>query len=218
MKRIITIIATFLLAGPAVAQNFEEDLSKIHHRDQNVRLKVAKFHQEGQIDSLMYYAEQMMKIDAENQQYVAKMIRNNGIPDNLSSKAYSTIFLVVDRADLAYQKRYFKPLKRAAKQGKIKASEINTLYDRILMHRNRRQLFGTQTVSKSTIIEGEAAPQLINYVWPVKRTKTLDARRENAGMGTMRQQAEAHEKYGGYKMIWDKSLSVKKLKAIMEHK
>lgn len=218
MKRIIYTIASILLVHPVMAQDIEEKLAQIYHSDQNIRLKVAKFHQEGHIDSLMYYAEQMMKIDAENQQYVAKMIRNNGIPDNLSSKAYSTIFLIIDHADLAYQKRYFKPLKRAAKQGKIKASEINTLYDRILMHRNRRQLFGTQTVSKSTIIEGEAAPQLINYVWPVKRTKTLDARRENAGMGTMRQQAEAHEKYGGYKMIWDKSLSVKKLKAIMEHK
>ena len=218
MKRIIYTIASILLMCPVMAQDIEEKLAQIYHSDQNIRLKVAKFHQEGQIDSLMYNAEQMMKIDAENQQYVADMIRNYGIPDNLSDKAYSAIFLVVDHADFAFQKRYFKPLKQAAKQGKIKVSEINTLYDRILMHRNRRQLFGTQTVSKSTIIEGEAAPQLINYVWPVKRTKTLDARRENAGMGTMRQQAEAHEKYGGYKMIWDKSLSVKKLKAIIENK
>ena len=218
MKRIITIIATILLTHTAIAQNFEAELAQIHHRDQNVRLKVAKFHQEGQIDSLMYYAEQMVKIDTENQQYVADMIRNYGIPDNLPDKAYSAIFLVVDHADLSYQNRYFRPLKQAAKQGKIKQVEINTLQDRILMRRNRRQLYGTQTISKSTIVEGEAMPQLTAYVWPVKRVKTLETRRKQAGMGTMHQQAAALEEVGGYKMIWNKSLSIKEIKTIAGQK
>ena len=61
-------------------------------------------------------------------------------------------------------------------------------------------------------------PQLTAYVWPVKRVKTLETRRKQAGMGTMHQQAAALEEVGGYKMIWNKSLSIKEIKTIAGQK
>lgn len=217
---LITTIALFFVL-PLAAQAPEGDINTrlchIHDRDQEVRHKIVKHQQSGNIDSLIFYAEQMVEIDLENQQYVASIIDSHGIPANLSEKAYSAIFLTVDHADLDFQKRYFKPLMEAAKQGKIKRSEICTLHDRILMHSNRRQLYGTQTQSRQTIIEGQKIEQQTNYVWPIRRAKSVDKRRSKIGMATMQAQTEAHKK-SGYKLVWDKSLSVKEFKQMMNQK
>jgi hypothetical protein len=138
-----------------------------------------------------------------------------GIPDSLSEESYSVIFLVVDHADISYQKRYFKVLKQAAKEGKIKQAEINTLHDRILMRSNRRQLFGTQTQSHTQIIEGEPIPQQVCYLWPVRRSRTLDKRRKKAGLTSISMQVDTYRKLANYEMVWDKSLSVRKFKKMM---
>ena len=122
---------------------------------------------------------------------------------------------MVDHADISYQKRYFKVLKQGAKEGKIKQAEINTLHDRILMRSNRRQLFGTQTQSHTRIIEGQPTPQQICYLWPVRRARTLDKRRAEAGQAPISAQIEAYQKFANYEMVWDKSLSVRKFKKMM---
>ena len=88
--------------------------------------------QRGQVDSLLYYAEQMVSVDVENQAFVADLIRA-GVPDGLSEEAYEAIFLVVDHADLEFQKRYFRVMRRAANEGKIASSSMATLRDRMLM-------------------------------------------------------------------------------------
>ncbi len=222
MKRVLFAIIILLISNPTIAQQtnkeIDSNLRHIRERDQSVRHKVVEYHQKGEIDSLLHYVEQMAIIDAENQKYVANLLDSQGIPGNLSQESYSAIFLVVDHADIDFQRKYFKRLKQAAKHGKIKSSEINTLHDRILMHSNRKQLYGTQTVSKTTIIEGEKSARPINYVWPVKRANSVDKRRAKSDMGSMQQQAEAHAQAGGYKMIWEKSMTIKQIKALMNDK
>ena len=218
MKRAIIIIFSALLSLPTFGQNITDidlQLQNIHTRDQNIRLNIMRCQQKGDIDSLIHYVEQMAKIDAENQLFVAELIHSQGIPDGLSQEAYSAIFLVVDHADVAYQKRYFSPLKKAAKEGKIKQSEINTLYDRIMMRSNRRQLFGTQTQSHTRIVEGEPLPKQICYLWPVRRACTLDKRREKAGQSSIQSQIETYKKVANYEMVWDKTISVRKFKKMM---
>ena len=218
MKRALILAISLMFSLPIFGQGREQidlRLHKIRNLDQSVRLNIVKSQQRGDIDSLMFYVEQMAKIDAENQQYIAELIHKQGIPDDLSEESYSVIFLVVDHADISYQKRYFKVLKQAAKEGKIKQAEINTLHDRILMRSNRRQLFGTQTQSHTRIIEGQPTPQQICYLWPVRRARTLDKRRAEAGQAPISAQIEAYRKLANYEMVWDKSLSVRKFKKMM---
>lgn len=218
MKRVLILAISLIFSLPIFGQGREQidlRLHKIHNLDQSVRLNIVKSQQRGDIDSLMFYVEQMAKIDAENQQHIAELIHKQGIPDGLSEESYSVIFLVVDHADISYQKRYFKVLKQAAKEGKIKQAEINTLHDRILMRSNRRQLFGTQTQSHTQIIEGQPTPQQICYLWPVRRARTLDKRRAEAGQAPISAQIEAYQKFADYEMVWDKSLSIRKFKKMM---
>ena len=218
MKRALILAISLIFSLPIFGQGREQidlRLHKIRNLDQGVRLNIVKSQQRGDIDSLMFYVEQMAKIDAENQQYIAELIHKQGILDGLSEESYSVIFLVVDHADISYQKRYFKVLKQAAKEGKIKQTEINTLHDRILMRSNRRQLFGTQTQSHTRIIEGQPTPQQICYLWPVRRARTLDKRRAEAGQAPISAQIEAYQKFANYEMVWDKSLSIRKFKKMM---
>ena len=218
MKRALIFALSLIVSLPLFGQSnkdIDSRLREIRNLDQSIRLNIVESQQKGNIDSLLFYVEQMAKIDAENQKYVAKLIGTMGIPSNLSEESYSAIFLVIDHADISYQKRYFKVLKQAAKEGKIKQAEINTLHDRILMRSNRRQLFGTQTQSHTRIIEGQPTPQQICYLWPVRRARTLDKRRAEAGQAPISAQIEAYQKFANYEMVWDKSLSIRKFKKMI---
>ncbi len=217
MRKLLYSIIALAVAITAQAQDvgrIEVRLKAIAQLDQQVRLRLVEAQQAGKVDSLLHYAEQMVRIDAENQAYVAQLI-GGGMPEELSNEAYEAIFLVVDHADIDFQKRYFKPLRAAAREGKLLQSSINTLRDRMLMRRNRRQLYGTQTWSHTTIIEGESVPVQINYVWPIRGARSVDARRAKANMGTMQKQTEAHERLG-YKVVWDRTMSVREFRRMME--
>ncbi len=201
----------------AQAQNLNEierRLTQIAQADQQVRMQLIEAQQSGNIDSLLLCAEQMSKVDLENQTYVAELFAG-GLPDELSNDAYEAIYLVVDHADYGFQKRYFKYLRRAANEGRLQLSSINTLHDRMRMRSHRRQIYGTQTWSHTTIIEGQALPQQVNYVWPVRGARGVDKRRAESGMGTMNDLVAAHEKLG-YKVVWDRSLSVREFRRMME--
>ncbi len=218
MKKALIIALLLMVWLPISGQEIEQidlRLLKIRNRDQSVRHNIVKSQQKGDIDSLVFYVEQMAKIDAENQKYVGELIHSQGIPEGLSKESYSAIFLVVDHADISYQKHHFKTLKQAAKEGKIEQKEISTLYDRIMMHSGRRQLFGTQTQSHTKIIEGKPIPQQVCYLWPVRRNRTLDKRRAEAGLPPILAQIEAYRDFADYQMVWDKSLSVRKFKKMM---
>lgn len=215
MRSLLTICFVMASVISASAQKSVDDrLREVGERDQQVRLKLVEAQQRGQVDSLLYYAEQMVCIDAENQAVVAELIRT-GVPDGLSEEAYDAIFLVVDHADLDYQRRYFRTLSRAAEQGKIARSSMATLRDRMLMRRNRKQVYGTQTVGHTTIIEGEPVQQQVNYVWPIKCVRKVEERRAEVGLSTMQGQAEAHERMG-YRVVWDRRLSVREFRLLTE--
>lgn len=217
MRKLLYLIIALAVAIAAQAQNVEQiesRLKSIARQDQQVRLQLVEAQRAGNVDSLLHYAEQMVRVDAENQAYVAQLMAG-GVPDGLSGEAYEAIYLVVDHADIDFQKRYFKPLRRAARERKLRQSSINTLYDRMLMHSNRRQLYGTQTWSHTTIIEGEPVPVQINYVWPVRGARSVDSRRAKANMSTMQKQAEAHERLG-YRVVWDRTMTVREFRRMME--
>lgn len=214
MKRFFLIVMLFATQTLWSQSQTDSMLCELGQRDQQVRYDLLRFQQTQNIDSLMFYAEKMVQVDAENQQVLASILKAEDIPEGLSDEAYNAIFLVVDHAELNYQKQYFRFLKRAAKKGKFSQSQINTLYDRILMRSNRRQLYGTQTMSNVLIVEGEKIPQQVNYVWPVRRASSVDKRRAKSGQGSMQDQCEAHKKLG-YKVVWNRSLSVREFQKMI---
>lgn len=199
------------------AENIDALLREIGTKDQQVRENLNNAVRKVQVDSITLYAEAMQLIDRANQQHVKNILRS-GVPDNLSHEAYKALFLVIDHADLKYQKRYFSHLCKLSTKGHINPHDIATLKDRILMSSGRKQLYGTQTKALPIVItEGNTTPQMVNYVWAVRNPQRLEARRKSVGLGTMQQQAEAHKKVG-YEMIFDPALSKQDIESLTKSK
>ncbi len=208
MKIILLLLTSMVCCHHAVAQNnidtIEVELSLIYAEDQGLRKQMMEAINGWQVEDIILYQQQIDDSEVRHQAFVAELISHHkGIPAGLSYKAYSTIFLVVDHADLRFQKRYFHHLRRASSEGLISASDVATLRDRILMYSNRKQLYGTQTKARA-IREGE---EKIVYVWPIKSPHKVGMRRAEMGLNTMQKQAAALGEEG-FTVVWDSSLSM----------
>ena len=210
MKKTIISLVAILSLCHAFAQRETEGLNKLlcnlGKQDQEVRLNLNRAVQQGIADSIVYYAEMQTMTDLTNQQQLQQICKSR-IPDGLSAEAYHAIFLIVDHADIKFQKRHFRTLNDLTKRGNISPSSMATLQDRMLMRRNRKQIYGTQTVAKPIVItDNETKPQMTNYVWPVKAPDKLNLRRAEVCLCTIEEQAQSHALYG-YEMIYDPALS-----------
>lgn len=125
--------------------------------------------------------------------------------EGLSDEANSAIFLVIDHAEVEAQKRYYRDVVKAARRGYIGRSSQVTLRDRILMYENKRQKYGTQTVSFS---RGDSTAC---YVWPVARPQSLDRRRSRVGLPTMDEYVKMVGEGFDFDVVWDKTIDVKEL-------
>ena len=216
MKKTIFLLFAIISFSHSYSQqttDLDALLRNLGKQDQEVRLNLNRVVQQGIADSILHYAEVMATTDQTNQLQV-KQILKNGVPTNLSAEAYKAIFLIVDHADVKYQKRYFTPLNKLSKQGLIKPYDIATLRDRILMHSNKKQIFGTQTIAKPIVItDNSSSPQLTSYVWTVKNPAKLEARRAEVGLSSIEEQIKAHASHG-YQLIYDPSLSKRDIRSL----
>jgi hypothetical protein len=58
----------------------------------------------------------------------------------------STVFLVIQHADLATQLKYFPLLEESVKKGESHLSNMALMKDRILMRQDKKQIYGSQVV------------------------------------------------------------------------
>lgn len=213
MKRFLLIIALIITFSSASAQSTIEAadaaLCKIYDEDQGLREKLQRAINDWDINQIIHYQEAIDKSDASHQAYVTQFIRaNEGIIKGLSEKAYSAIFLVIDHADYKYQKKWHKSLRKAALDGLISKSDVATLTDRMLMHKNRKQIYGTQT--KAHISEHNRDTV---YLWPISKPCQVEQRRQDVGLSTMQEQAEAFKAIG-MSVVWNNSLSKSDIKRL----
>ena len=84
--------------------------------------------------------------DAANQVKVRAILEKHGWlgPRQVGWKASSALFLVIQHADLPYQKEYLPTVRAAVKEGKADAGELALLEDRIGLREGRRQVYGSQ--------------------------------------------------------------------------
>lgn len=90
------------------------------------------------IDSLMLFQEQTQAIDKENQILVASILKK-GLPEGLSSQSYKAIWLIVDHADLKFQKKHLPIMEEAVRKKLISVGDYAVLTDRIRMREGSRR-------------------------------------------------------------------------------
>jgi len=161
-------------------------LDSIYLDDQSPRRKfevaVQRKEQKFKIDSLRNYMHQK---DRENIAKVTAIIDQYGWlgPQKVGFSASQALFLVIQHADLATQKRYLPLIRAAEKKGEILSSNLALLEDRINMHEGKKQVFGSQCFTDKQT--GRA------YIYPIVDPGHLDERRKSVGLQPMRDYAAA---------------------------
>jgi len=96
--------------------------------------------------------------------------------DEIGEDANSTLFLVIQHADLKTQEKYLPIMRIAAKNKKLNATSLALLEDRIAMFQGRKQIYGSQLAwnvqtNKYTIM-------------PMIDPDHVDTRRADIGLGS----------------------------------
>lgn len=119
-------------------------------------------------------------------------------PQEIGMNGSQGIFLAIQHADLATQKKYLPLIKQAEKEGKTLSSNLALLEDRIAMREGREQLYGSQGFKDK--VTGTS------YIYPIADVDQLDQRRKQMGMPPM----------AAYVKNWDLEEYKKKLPEIAQ--
>lgn len=162
------------------------------------------------VDSLVMITETIELCDKTNTTLISQIMKK-GWPEGLQNESYHAIWIIIDHADIKYQKKFFPQLQVAAEKGYISKSELAVLKDRILMKTGKPQMYGTQsayTVSTDN--------KMIIYLWPVKNPEELDRLRNSVGLPSVNEYIKDLESASGTQVIYDSTLTVKQIKRMIK--
>lgn len=97
--------------------------------------------------------------------------------DVVGNEANSTLFMVLQHANINTQKEYLPMLKDAVKKGNARASSMAMLVDRIAVREGKKQIYGTQLARSPETEE--------YYVLPLKNPDEVNIRRKKVGLSTI---------------------------------
>jgi hypothetical protein len=122
--------------------------------------------------------------------------------DKIGHQANSTLFMVIQHADLATQVKYLPIMREAVKKGDAKASSLALLEDRVAMRQGKKQIYGSQVSWNMKTNE--------RFVIPLEDPDNVDKRRAEVGLPAL--QIYLAE----YDMKWDVEKYKKELPALEE--
>ncbi|HET7064486.1 MAG TPA: DUF6624 domain-containing protein [Rudaea sp.] len=147
--------------------------------DQSVRTRVAdQSRQEGNAwDSRRFASEwkEQEAIDGRNQLRLAAIVKEYGWPNFAWAGRDGILgaFLVVQHAELNFQRSYLPLLRQAAANGNLSYGKLAYLEDRVRVREGRKQIYGTQLHSSA------GGKQALD---PIEDEANVDARRAKVGL------------------------------------
>jgi hypothetical protein len=118
-------------------------------------------------------------IDKRLLRRLEEIIQRYGWPTKsmVGKEASETVFLIIQHADLVYQKKYFPLLKQAVAKGEARPDHAAMMEDRILMGEGKKQIYGTG-LRTDDVTKGLK-------LWPIENEEEVDARRAAVGLPPM---------------------------------
>ena len=120
---------------------------------------------------------QLKNLDSLHTNRMREIIKKYGWPGKnlVGKKVAQMTWLLVQHADhdVSFQESCLKLLKKAVARGEAEFRHIAFLTDRILIHKGKKQIYGTQFTTKK---DGTPVP------FPIKNIKTLNKKREQIGL------------------------------------
>lgn len=168
-------------------------LDSIYEEDQELRRQISKVEAEHGADSprMQAHWEQIHQKDSMNLIVVERILNERGWlgPDVIGAKGNSTLFLVIQHADLVMQEKYLPMLRDAVSKRNARGADLALLEDRVLMRQGKRQIYGSQIAIDQA--SGE------KYLSPVEDPDHLDERRSAVGLEPI---ADYLDRFG---LTWD---------------
>jgi hypothetical protein len=181
-------------------------LDSIHNEDQGLRQQIDEVEAKYGVDSneMQELWRNMARTDSMNLIVVERILNERGWlgADVVGPTGSSTLFLVIQHADLATQEKYLPMMREAVTNGKANGSHLALLEDRVLMRNGKRQLYGSQ-IGRHTET-GE------HYVSPLEDPDHVDERRASVGLGPIA------DYISHWNMTWDVETYKKELPALEE--
>lgn len=181
-------------------------LDSIHNEDQGLRQQIDEVEAKygGDSDEMQELWRNMARTDSMNLIVVERILNERGWlgPDVVGPTGSSTLFLVIQHADLATQEKYLPMMREAVTNGKANGSDLALLEDRVLMRNGKRQLYGSQIGRHNETGE--------YYVSPLEDPDHVDERRASVGLGPIA------DYISHWNMTWDVETYKKELPALEE--
>ncbi|MCX6950656.1 MAG: hypothetical protein NTV51_00470 [Verrucomicrobia bacterium] len=178
------IIAALQRSQGSIENVTDPDLQKkllaILDEDQKYRKQLGEVEKQFGRDSAEIKAlwKTMAEADAINLPQITKILDEKGWvgPDVVGRQANCALFLVIQHADLATQKKYLPMMREAAKTGAAQPSSLALLEDRIALREGRPQIYGSQIMRMAN------GPY---YVDNLADPEHVDERRASVGLGPL---------------------------------
>ncbi|MDE6165241.1 MAG: hypothetical protein K2F62_06540, partial [Muribaculaceae bacterium] len=154
-------------------------LLAIWKADQDIRHRFLQAYKAQPQDSVKVkvLTDEMIETDTKNLAEIKEILHIHGWPGkDLVGNACSTIWLVIQHADIETQKEALPMLKEGVIRGDLNRIQIAMLEDRILVNSGEQQIYGTQYYWEES--DGRKAAK----VYPIRDAANVDMRRESIGL------------------------------------
>jgi hypothetical protein len=193
-------------------EELEKDLDKplasileaIYQDDQTYRQQVGEVEKKygRESDEMKAHWKLISEKDSVNLIKVKKILDERGWlgPKIIGNEGNSTLFLVIQHADLETQEKYLPMMREAVSNGNAKASSLALLEDRVALRKGQKQIYGSQIGRDQETGE--------YYVLPLIDPDNVDQRRAKVGLGTIQ------DYISNWGMTWDVEAYKKRLPEI----
>ncbi|MCY1483635.1 hypothetical protein D3C87_61990 [compost metagenome] len=206
MKLILLLWGFLAFGQDATFNDITKQLLDIDELDQRYRNQmeetIARFGSDSKESKALF--KNMKTTDSLNLIQVEAIINKHGWlgSDKIGSQANTTLFMVIQHAELPAQIKYLPMMREAVKKGNARASSLALLEDRVALKQGKKQIYGSQISWNMKTNEG--------FVAPLEDPDNVDLRRAEVGLPSL--QAYLAE----MDMKWDVESYKKELPAIEE--
>jgi hypothetical protein len=168
-------------------------LDKIYFDDQSTRSQIRPKEEKYGRDSkeMRAFWQVILRNDSINLVKVSNILDTRGWPskDRIGTRGTSTLFFVIQHADLNAQIKYLPMITKAVKNNNLPKRQYAMFFDRLTLRQGKRQVYGTQLASNK---ESKGL-----YVLPLEDARNVDKRRAEMGLNSMQ------ENLNRWNLTWD---------------
>lgn len=155
-------------------------LDTIYMEDQKPRMEIDEIEKKygAKSKEMQAHWAHIARLDSLNLIKVTQILDKHGWLgyDKIGRQGNTTLFLVIQHADIKTQEKYLPMMRQAVKDRKAQASALALLEDRVALGQGKKQIYGSQI---GTDDEGK------QYVQPLMDPDHVDERRASMGMGPL---------------------------------